>query len=79
LKAQARLKGEDHVYNLDDVAGPSTTLSLSLPIITYLSAQTLQYQIIKVASDGSTSTTEWKEADLSKGNVVSLTWEAIQQ
>jgi hypothetical protein len=78
LKVQARLTNVDHVYDLDDVSGPSTTLSLSLPITSYLSAQTLQYRITKVSGNGTTSVTAWLEADLSRSNVVSITWDAIQ-
>jgi hypothetical protein len=78
LSAQARLKGTTHIYQLNDVSGASTTLTITLPLTTYLSVQTLEYQITKIANDGSTSSTTWLDADLSKGNVLSITWDLIK-
>jgi hypothetical protein len=78
LSAKARLKNMDHIYTLDDVSGASTTLPITLPLTNYLAAQTLQYQITKIATDGSSSNTAWLEADLSKSNIVSVTWGLIQ-
>jgi hypothetical protein len=78
LSAQARLKNTSHVYTLNDVSGASTTLTITLPLTNYLAVQTLQYQITKIAVDGSASTTTWLEADLSKSNIVSITWDLIQ-
>jgi hypothetical protein len=77
LSVTARLKGTDHIYNLNDVSGASTTLSITLPLTSYLAMQTLQYQINKIATDGSTVSTPWLEADLSKSNIVSITWNLI--
>jgi hypothetical protein len=59
------------------VSGASTTLSITLPLTSYLAMQTLQYQINKIATDGSTVSTPWLEADLSKSNIVSITWNLI--
>lgn len=77
LSAEARLKGTAHVYELPDVSGASTSLTLTLPLTSYLDAQTLEYRITKIATDGTASPTSWLEADLRQSGVVSITWDLI--
>lgn len=79
LTAQARLKDTTHIYQLPDVSGPSTSLTLTLPLTSYLAGQLLEYQITKLANDGSTSSTDWNQLDLNKSNIVSITWDAISK
>jgi len=57
----------------------SASMTMTLPLTTYLENQTLQYQVI-TAFTGNEPAAEkaWKDWDLrAAGNVISLTWEGI--
>jgi hypothetical protein len=48
-----------------------------LPLTVYQGPRTLQFQVTKTALDGATSVTGWLEADLRRGNAVTLSWDLI--
>jgi hypothetical protein len=58
---------------------PVSEAAFVLPLTTYLSAHTIQFQVTKTPTAGNGATTAWLEWDLTtRGNVISLTWELIQ-
>jgi len=78
LRVKARLKGTspEHLVELDE--GASASLTLTLPLTTYLDRQVLEYQVGKTFSGReATEETPWMEQDLTEANVISLTWDVI--
>lgn len=80
LDIQARLKDIDGTFPVPLSQGqPVGSVDFILPLTTYLASQTLQFQVTKTMTDGTTVVTAWLEWDLAaRGNVVSITWDIIQ-
>ncbi|MEZ4860232.1 MAG: hypothetical protein R3C14_02950 [Caldilineaceae bacterium] len=59
-------------------AQPIAAIDITLPLTSYLTNRTLQFQVTKTDNRDQISVTPWLEWPLdSRGNVVSLTWEMI--
>ena len=80
LQIRVRLKDTEHQYVLDMKENESASVTMTLPLTTYLENQALQYQVIKTfTGNAPAAETPWKDWDLhAAGNVISLTWEGIQ-
>jgi hypothetical protein len=72
LRVQARLKDGDNLQEANLPENQVATVTFTLPITTYLSVQALEYALIETTASGST-TTAWREWDLTKGTVVGIT------
>jgi hypothetical protein len=80
LALRVRLVGTDHVYDVAIDEGQTATLTLTLPITTYLASQAIQFQVTKTfTSDAQPATNAWADWNLAtQGISISLTWELIQ-
>lgn len=81
LSLQARLRGVDGTQTLTlDPDAPVSTLDFVLPLTTYLASPILEFAVTRTVTDGTSTATGWLEWPLTeRGNVVSLTWDLIQQ
>jgi hypothetical protein len=78
LHVKARLEGASQQQVVELNEGASASLTLTLPLTTYLDRKILEYQIDKTfAGQEAAETTPWMKQDLTVANVISLTWELI--
>lgn len=74
LAVEARLRGRDHVDTIPLTGRATETLTVTLPLTTYLAAQLLDLRLRLVRVDGSNATTVWRDWNLSvDGGVVGIT------
>jgi hypothetical protein len=79
LKVKTRLKDTEHQYLVDISEADSASLSMTLPLSTYLDSQVLQFRIVKTFTGPRTDETPWADWDLAAaGNVISLTWDIVE-
>jgi hypothetical protein len=78
LRVKARLADTPQQHVVELAEGTSGSLTLTLPLTTYLERKVLEFQVDKTFADrGEPETTPWLQQDLSVSNVVSLTWELV--
>lgn len=78
LHVDVRLLGSDTIRGSADLTGPNTRIQLTLPVTSYLEANSVQFRFTRRMTDGSTVTGGWLAWHLpSKGNVISVTWEMV--
>jgi hypothetical protein len=73
LAAEIRFVGSGQVYRVDDVSGPSTSFTLTLPLTTYLNPQSIEYRLEARGPEVGTLTSPWRRVDLTSSSVVSIT------
>jgi hypothetical protein len=80
LQLSVRVTGTEHIYAVTIAEGQTATLTLTLPLTTYLANQAIQLQVTKTfTSDAQPATTAWIDWNLAtQGISISLTWELIQ-
>ncbi|MCY7393385.1 MAG: hypothetical protein LH647_18385, partial [Leptolyngbyaceae cyanobacterium CAN_BIN12] len=80
LEITAQLAGVVGTYAVStNVTSRTVTVDLVLPLTVYLANRILQFQVTKILNTGEPTTTPWLTWDLTlQGNLISLTWEAIQ-
>jgi hypothetical protein len=79
LQGQVRLKGAEHQEEVNLTENGTASITMTLPLTTYLEQQVVEYQITKTFTNGDPgATTSWREWNLAtQGVTISLTWESI--
>jgi len=78
LHVDVRLQGRDAVQGSADLTGASTPIRLTLPVTSYLEANSVQFRFTRRMTDGSTVTGAWLGWHMpSQGNVISVTWDMV--
>jgi len=72
LAVQARLSDSGNVQETSLPEGATATMDFALPITAYLAGHTLQYALKQTSSAG-TTTTAWRDWNLSNGVVIGIT------
>jgi hypothetical protein len=79
LQGQVRLKGAQHQEEVNLTENGTVSITMTLPLTTYLEQQVVEYQMTKTFNNGDPeATTPWREWNLAtQGVTISLTWESI--
>jgi hypothetical protein len=77
MQLEVRLAGTAEVKRADLAEGATARVDFTLPLTTYLQQQNIEFRAVKTHEDG-TVVSSWLAWDLSKGNVIDLTWERIE-
>jgi hypothetical protein len=79
LEIRARLRDVPGTYQVEMTGSPGHgSIDLLLPLTTYLSQRTLEFEVRKTFAVGRVETTPWLAWDLEHdGNVVSVTWSML--
>jgi len=78
LGIEARIKDVQETYPVSIEERKAASVDMVLPLTNYLGNRTLQFQVTKTRTDGSTTMTPWLDWDLDAlGNIISLGWDQI--